>query len=391
MHLQKLTWNYFLSLKKSSYMILQKLLKIAKKHGKISIILVALVVFILFFSAVKMKHNKKQQENIAVNKALVIQKNTLVYASAVGNVLPHTTVSVKSLVDGQIMKVGFKEGDFVKQGQVLFVIDERPFQVKLQDAKAALLRDQAQLIASEAALERNTKLVDKGIVAKQDFEQSKADRDSLAASIASDKAKIADAELQLSYCTITSPIDGQTGNLMVDEGNLVKSSDQNALVIINQIMPIDIKFSLPEKQLPAIQQQLKQGGVIVEAYLQQENSKNMQGKLSFIDNTVDMQSGTIMMKASFPNEDKYLWPGQFATVKLPIANLQNALLIPTRAIQIGENKTYVFVIKNKTAILTPIVLGEEVGDQTVVKSGLSAGDVVVTEGQMRLTDGAKVI
>ena len=372
-------------------MILQKLLKIAKKHGKISIILVALVVFILFFSAVKMKHNKKQQENIAVNKALVIQKNTLVYASAVGNVLPHTTVSVKSLVDGQIMKVGFKEGDFVKQGQVLFVIDERPFQVKLQDAKAALLRDQAQLIASEAALERNTKLVDKGIVAKQDFEQSKADRDSLAASIASDKAKIADAELQLSYCTITSPIDGQTGNLMVDEGNLVKSSDQNALVIINQIMPIDIKFSLPEKQLPAIQQQLKQGGVIVEAYLQQENSKNMQGKLSFIDNTVDMQSGTIMMKASFPNEDKYLWPGQFATVKLPIANLQNALLIPTRAIQIGENKTYVFVIKNKTAILTPIVLGEEVGDQTVVKSGLSAGDVVVTEGQMRLTDGAKVI
>lgn len=360
-------------------------------HTTVIIIVAVVLIFISLLLIYAKEHKKNQQpEAIFVNSAPVTQRNITIYAHAIGNVEPHATVSLKSLVDGQIIKVGFKEGDFVKTGQILFEVDPQPFIVKLQQAKANLAHDQAQLNAAETLLERNSKLVGPGYVSKQDFDQVKANHDSLAATIESDKAAIADAQLQLSYCTIASPIDGKTGNLLINVGNLVKANDQNPLVIINQIVPIDIKFSLTEKQLPQIQQQLKQGNVAVQAYLQQDNKNIKQGNLTFIDNTVDTQSGMIQLKASFANEDHYLWPGQFATVKLPIINLQNALLIPTRAIQVGEDKTYVFVIKNNVAAIKPIILGDTVDEQTVVRQGLNVGDIVVTEGQLRLTNGSKV-
>jgi len=354
-----------------------------------ALVTISIVVAILFTHKKPKKH--KPQETIFVSTSPVEQRDATVFATAVGNVEAEESVAVKSQVDGQLLQINFKDGDFVTAGKILFTIDPKPFTLKLQAAEAALARDQAQLNFANVTLERNGKLVSQGYIAKQDFDQLKANSAQLAATVKSDQAEVEAAKLQLSYCAIHAPINGRTGSSSISVGNLVRAGDTDPLVTINQIDPIEIKFSLPEKQFAILKENIKQGTITVQAYLS-ESEKNLKaGTLIFLDNTVDRQTGMITLKATFPNKDQYFWPGQFAKIKFPLIFLPKALLIPTRAVQIGQEGTYVYVVnaENK-ANIRPVALGSEINEETVITKGLQAGESVVTEGQMRLFDGALI-
>lgn len=352
----------------------------------IAIALLVLVILAIIYATNRLPHPRQNFTFVSVTP--VVQQDVTVYADVIGNVQPPVTVAVKSLVDGQLLKVGFKKGEFVKKGQILFEIDPRLFEVALQQAKANLAHDQAQLTAAGLSLERNRKLLAGKYVAQQDFDQLQANYTSAEATVAADQAQVSNAALQLSYCTITAPIDGRTGDLLIDVGNLIKANDTNPLVIINQIAPIDVKFSISEKQFVLVKEYAH--GVI-QAKLDANPTVVKTGKISFIDNAVDTQTGMIQLKASFPNDDFYFWPGQFIRITIPLMNLKQALLLSTRAIQAGQNGSYVFLVtKNNSVKIRQIKVGPVVGDRTVITSGLQGGDLVVSEGQLNLTEGAKI-
>jgi multidrug efflux system membrane fusion protein len=326
---------------------------------------------------------------IAVTVTPVQQKDVTINSHAIGSVEPYVTVSVKSRVDGQLLSVGFKEGEYVKAGQIIFQIDPQPFRVALQQAQANLAHDQAQLENYKKTLERYVPLMKKGYVSKQEYDQADANSKGQEAAVMADKAAVANAQLNLDYCTIRAPISGRTGNLLVNPGNLVKMSDTSPLVVINQITPIYISFSLPEQQLGSIQHELKNG--LLPVYLQVKNQTNiLQGQVSFIDNTVDSSTGMIKLKAIFENQHEELWPGEYIDVTLPYTKLHQALLVPTRAIQASPDGAYVFVVgKNSIVTLKTIKPGAEQNDNTVVE-GLAAGEIVVLTGQAQLVDGSIV-
>lgn len=378
-----------------------KLLKILKKYQHLDkkhvLSLIILIVVLIFSITIyeKAHQQRSAQELAMVSVATVRQQNEVVSAEVIGAVLPHATVAIKSLVDGELIKIGFNKGDFVKAGQVLFSIDPRPYQVALQQAQANLARDQAQLNAAISYLERNRKLIEQHFISAQDFDQLKANRDSLAATVAADQAQIANATLQLSYCTITAPIDGRVGDFLVDVGNVVKAQDQNPLVVINQITPVDVKFSISEKQFVILQKQGLARQINVQARLDVAPNVVKEGKIDFVDNTVDTQTGMIQLRAIFANLDHYFWPGQFVRIMLPLMNINQAVLVPTRAIQFGQKGSYVFVINKKdkktnVVKIRPVKVGPVIDDQTVITSGLQPGELVVMEGQLNLTDGTKV-
>lgn len=336
-------------------------------------------------------HSKKstQSQAIAVTVSPVQQKDVTVSSHAIGSVEPSVTVAVKSRVDGQLLSVGFKEGDYVKEGQIIFQIDPEPFRVALQQAEANLAHDQAQLENYKKTLERYVPLMKKGYVSKQEYDQAEANSKGQEAAVMADKAAVANAELNLSYCTIRAAISGRTGNLLVNPGNLVKATDSSSLVVINQITPIYITFSLPEQQLHSIQQELKNG--LLPVYLHIKNqTDHLEGQVSFIDNTVDSSTGMIKLKALYKNQQEELWPGEYVDVTLPYKTLHQALLIPTRAIQVSPDGAYVFVVdKHSTVSLKSIKTGAELNDDTVVE-GLTAGETVVLTGQAQLVDGSIV-
>lgn len=354
------------------------------------IVLAALAVGLYFLLSNNKSHKHLSKEKAFVSVAKTIQQDTVVYTTVVGNVTTHNTVAVKSLVDGQIINKNFNEGDFVKEGQTLFLVDPRPFKVALDQATATLKRDQALLLQAQKNYTRNSQLVKFGYISKQDFDNLVASRDSLQATVQADKAAVDNAALQLSYCTIKAPISGRAGGILINVGNIVKTGDSSSLVVINQISPIDIKFSIAEKYLPQIQSLLKQGTVEVKVQLQNSNTTK-QGSLTFIDNTIDSTTGMIQLKAAFPNEDNFLWPGQFVNITIPLEKIPQAVLVPTRAIQIGQNGSYVFVVTtNNTVEQRPVVTGSNVDNNTIVLQGLTANEVVVTEGQLNLNPGSQV-
>jgi multidrug efflux system membrane fusion protein len=325
---------------------------------------------------------------INVTASPVIQKDLPLPLQAIGTVQAYSTISVQSLVDGQLLKVGFKEGDFVKKGQLLFVIDPRPFMAALRQAQANLARDQAQLDNAKLQVQRNAPLVKKGYIAKQDFDQLVANQKAAQATVDGDKAAINTANLQLAYAKITSPIDGHTGSLQVNVGNIIKASSGTVLVSITQVQPIYVSFAVPQQYLASIQAQNATTPITVTANVE---GKSEQGKLSFIDNALDTDTGTIQLKATFANADHNLWPGEFVTVTLPTTVLPHALIVPNSAIQSGQNGPYVYVIKpDSTVSYQAIQAGPMVGNNTVVLQGLQAGQQVVVDGQLRLTNGSLV-
>lgn len=358
----------------------------------VTVIILISAAFIYKTHHAKKYSSHKRQEAIYVSTQSVEQHDTTIEISAIGNVLAHATVAIKSQVDGQLLQINFKEGDFVTAGQILFCIDPRPFQLKLEEAEAALAKDQAQFNLANATLARNQKLVSKGYISKQEYDQLLANRIMFGATVKSDEAAVDESKLQLSYTTIRAPISGRTGSLAVTMGNLVKISDSNPLVIINQISPIDIKFSLPEKQFAILKNNMLQGTISAEAYLPDKETDLKTGTITFLDNAVDTQTGTIQLKAIFPNTDQYFWPGQFVKIRLPLSIIKNALLIPTPAVQIGQDGPYIYVVdQNKNvAHIRPVILGPEISGKTIINKGLQKGELVVVEGQMKLYEGAHI-
>lgn len=360
---------------------------LTKKNIVIVFCLLLVCAFVIKSCLPKDQHTTNTAISVTTTK--VFQKDVTLHAQAIGNVQPYVTVSVKSRVEGQILSVGFKEGDYIKEGQVIFELDPHSYQVALLQAKANLARDQAQLENLKKQLVRYKQLVKKGYISKQDFDATEANMKAQAATVMADQALVSNAELNLSYCTIKAPISGRTGSLLVQQGNLVKANENSALVVINQIKPIYITFSLPEQQLFAVKNATANGAIYAAIQTKNSNAKLI-AKLSFIDNTVDKNSGMIQLKALFSNEHEEIWPGQYVDVTLPVTNIKNALLLSTRAIQEGPDGSYVFIInKNMKVEQKPIHLGEVIENDTIVKD-LPAGTLVVATGQSQLIDGSNV-
>jgi multidrug efflux system membrane fusion protein len=333
----------------------------------------------------------KASPPVPVVASRVAQKNMPEQIRAIGNIEAYSTVAVKSRVDGVITAVHFKEGDTVRAGQPIFTIDPRPFEAMADQAQANLARDTALLDNARAQERRYLDLLQRNFVSKEMYAQVRTNTETAQAVVHADEAALKNAKLQLGYCTITSPIDGVTGYLRIQAGNLVKANDTVSLVVINQIEPIYVTFSVPEQQLARIRERMAHRAVIpVEASLGGKMPAEA-GKLTFIDNAVDTTTGTIKLKATFDNKRKVLWPGQFAQVALTLQEQENALVVPSQAVQPGPTGSFVYVIRpDATAEQRQVSVERTVGAESVVQ-GVQAGEQIVTDGQLRLTPGAKVV
>ena len=335
---------------------------------------------------------EKRDPLVPVKVATAIQKAVPVQLQAVGTVEAYATVSIKSRVDGQLMGIHFREGQDVKKGELLFTIDPRPSEVALKEAQARLERDVALAEKADMDARRYAELVAKNFVSSDKYEQFRANSAALRASVDADRAVVDRAKLQLEYCYIKAPMAGRTGQLLVDEGTQIKANDdKGGMVEIAQIMPIYVGFAVPQQYLPQIKTHMAGGQLKVEAIIPDSREKTETGTLSFLDNKVSSQTGTVLLKGSFANTERRLWPGQFATVILTLTTRNDAVLVPSMAIQVGQEGKFVYVVKpDMTVESRPVVPGMSVGADVVIDKGLAAGENVVTEGQLRLVPGAKV-
>ena len=315
-----------------------------------------------------------------------------VYLDAVGTIKALNTVTVRPQVDGKLLSVGFKEGDDVKKGDVLARIDPTTYQAALDQAIAKKAQDEALLANAKIDLDRYEKLAATNAINRQQADTQRALVAQDAALVQSDQAAIENARATLGYTTIVAPIDGRTGIRMVDEGNIVHASDVNsAIVVITEIKPISVLFNLPQQDLAQINEAFAKAPLTVEAQRPDSDAVIDRGVLRVVDNQVDQTTGTVKLKAEFPNADLALWPGQFVNVRLLIDTLKGVVTIPTGAVQRGPNGTFVYVVKDdNTAAMRPIVVQKQDETETVVKSGLTPPERVVTTGFVRLTDGSKV-
>lgn len=333
---------------------------------------------------------KPADEKVPVTVARVEQKDVPVLLSAIGNVQPFSTVSIRALVGGELTRVSFREGDDVHKGQLLFSIDPRPYEAALQQATANLARDEAQLRNAQSEAARYADLVKKDYVTKEDYEKMTSSAEAAKAVVAADHAAVENARLQFSYCSIVAPIDGRTGSLMVHAGNIVRANDTNPLVVINQVTPVYVQFSVPESELGRLR--ARGGlGVPVAASPKQGGATIATGKLSFIDNTVDMATGTIALKALFANQNRALWPGQFVTVAVTLQDRPNAVVVPSQAVQTGQRGQFVYVVREDRSVeMRPVKIVETIDQESIIETGLGPGETVVTDGQLRLTPKSHV-
>jgi multidrug efflux system membrane fusion protein len=328
---------------------------------------------------------------VPVTPGVAETRDMPVYVRGIGAVQAYNTVSIKSRVDGQIVKVDFTEGQEVKAGDPLFEIDPRPFQAALAQAMAAKEKDQAQLVSAQADLQRYAKLVVPGFQTRQSFDQQKALVAQLQAALKSDQAQIDNAQLNLLYATIRSPIDGRTGARLVDIGNLVHAADNTGLVSIMQIKPIFVTFTVPQNQFDRIRQSATAGPVEVQALSADDQSRLAVGTLTLIDNQIDPATGTIRLKGTFDNADEALWPGAFVNTRLMVGIDKNAVTVPARALQRGPDGQYLFVIKpDMTVELRNVEVAQVEEGVAAIAKGVSAGEQVVVDGQYRLDQGSKV-
>jgi multidrug efflux system membrane fusion protein len=327
---------------------------------------------------------------VPVNVAKAVKKTVPIQLSAIGTAEAYSTVSIKGQVNAVLKEVHFKQGDFVKKGDLLFTLDARPFQASLAQAQANLARDKAQADLTIVQAERYKKLYDQGISAKEQYDQMQANAAAQQGSVHADEAAVESAKLQLQYCAIYSPVDGRTGALQVYPGNLVKENDVPVLVVINQIAPLYEDFSVPEQYLGVIKKYMAGGRLQIEATPYGDTAAEI-GYLTFVDNTVDNTTGTIKLKGTFANTDHRLWPGQFSTVSLRLSEEENATVVPTQAVQTGQSGDFVFVIKpDQTAESRPVKVARTLGTESVIAKGIEPGETVVTDGQLRLIPGIKV-
>ncbi|HEY0634349.1 MAG TPA: efflux RND transporter periplasmic adaptor subunit [Gammaproteobacteria bacterium] len=311
--------------------------------------------------------------------------------TAVGTVTAVESVAVKSRIDGQIVQVGFSEGEEVKAGQTLFVIDPRAIQAQLQQAEANLARDQALLATTRADLSRYTDLAGQNLVSHQELEKAQASLAQLEAAIRADQAQVEISRVQLSYTTIRAPINGRTGARLLTRGNMVKANDAEPLVVINQLKPIDVTFAVAERELPAIRRAQAAGPVPVQAVVADDTAHPAAGALNFIDNAADPATATVQLKARFANDEQPLWPGQFVAVTLQLVTEGASVVVPAEAVQESQKGSYVYLIQaDDTVELHPVRVERVDGGQAVIAAGLQGGEQVVTDGQLRLRPGAKI-
>jgi multidrug efflux system membrane fusion protein len=333
----------------------------------------------------------RQARALPVLAAEVVARPVPVEISNIGNVQPIASVAVKPRIDGEIVKVAVGDGQEVKAGDLLFVLDSRQQQAALSQALATLRRDHAQLANAQRELERLTPLGKKDFASKQQLDAAQTSVDAAEATVKADQAAVENAQVQLSYTTIRAPIDGRLGTIAFKLGNTVRSGDAAPLVTLNQLRPIYVAFSVPERYLAELQTAMAAGPLPVTAAIPGHQGQAPEGQVTYLENAIDSQSGTLSVKATFANQDEALWPGQFVNVAVQLRVEPRALVVPSEAVQQGQNGAYVFVIKpDDTVELRQVTIDRSAGDQTVIASGVAAGERVVTDGQMRLTQGAKV-
>ncbi|HZM92144.1 MAG TPA: efflux RND transporter periplasmic adaptor subunit [Vicinamibacterales bacterium] len=328
---------------------------------------------------------------VPVTTAPVINKAMPIEISVIGTAEAFSNVAIRSQITGQLEKVNFTEGDEVQQGQVLFTLDRRPLELALREAQANLDRDSAK--AENAALmnKRYEDLAKRGIAPREQVDTSRADMSALNATVSADKAAVESATVQLDYATIKAPISGRTGALMVHEGNLVRANDQTPLVTINQVMPMSVSFAIPEARLSELKRYMSGGSLRVTATPPNDEGPPAVGKIAFVDNAVDENTGTIRIKGTFPNSDRRLWPGQFVNVVVTLTTDPKAIVVPSVAVQSGQQGTYVFVVKaDQTVEMRPVTVNRASASETVLADGVQPGDTVVTDGHLRLVPGSRI-
>ena len=331
---------------------------------------------------------------IPVGVATVNQGDFPVYLNGLGTVQAYYTVSVKTRIDGQIMQVNVREGQEVKKGDLLLVVDPRPYQVALEQAQANLVRDEASLKNAKVQYQRNKVLWEEGVVAKQDLDTLEGSFGQFDGTILGDKAAIDNAKLNLTYCYIKSPIDGRIGLRQVDPGNYVTAAGGQTMLIVTQLHPIAVVFTLPEDQLQDVAQRMRQGGgsLEVDAYSRDDQTKLATGRLETINNQIDQTTGTVQLKAIFDNPDNTLWPNQFVNAHLLLETRKDAITAPASAVQRGPDGTFTYLVNAKDEVeMRPIQLSLTQGSTVVIASGLQPGERVVTDGQEKLAAGMKVV
>ena len=327
---------------------------------------------------------------VLVAQAVETNVPVLINPPPVGHVMAYSTVTIRSQIGGVISRVHFQEGQEVRKDDLLFTIDPRPTQAALDSARAALARDAAQLEYAKINFAREQKLFDQKLISQDELDTNRASLDALTGTVAADKAAITNALLNLEFTEIRAPFDGKTGSLQFYQGNVVKAPD-DTLLTINQIHPIYVAFAVPEQYLPEIKREMRQKTLKASAAFQNLEGPPPQGELTFVDNSVDMTTGTIQLKATFPNKDNMLWPGQFVQVTLTLSELTNAIMVPSQAVQTGQNGQFVYIVKpDQTVEERPVTTGITYQGAVVVQQGLKTGETVVTDGQLRLAPGVKV-
>ena len=330
------------------------------------------------------------QPAVPVTTATVVRKPMPIEIRVIGSAEPYSTVAIRSQTTGQLIAVNFREGDEVQRGQVLFELDRRPLEAALQQAQANLDRDLAQAANAAVQSKRLQELVDRGIAPREQADTSRTAVAALNATVDADRAAVENARVQLQYATITAPIAGRTGTLMVHEGNLVRANDATPLVTINQVSPVSVAFAIPESRLPELNRYMAHGSLRVTATPPSDDVPSV-GRITFVDNAVDQNTGTIKIKGTFPNTDRRLWPGQFVNVVVTLTTDPQAVVVPSVAVQDGQQGPFVFTVKDdQTVEMRPVTVARARGAETVIATGLQPGETVVTDGHLRLVPGSRI-
>ena len=329
---------------------------------------------------------------VPVAVASAVNQDMPVYLTGLGAVTAYNTVSVKSRVDGQLMQINFREGQQINKGELLILIDPRPYEVQLASAQAQLFKDQASFRDAQLNYQRYKDLLhDSGAMSQQQVDTQKSTADTFEGAIRSDQAAIDNAKLQIDYCHITAPVTGRIGLRLVDVGNIVHAADTNAMLVITQLQPISVIFTLPEDALPSVVKRMKQGTLTVDAYDRDDKIKLATGTLLTLDNQIDQTTGTVRLKATFDNKDGMLFPNQFVNIHLLLDVRKGSTIIPSVAVQRGPQGSFVYVVKtDKTVEARPVTVALTQSNQSAIGSGLQVGEIVVTDGQDKLQSGAKV-
>ncbi len=328
---------------------------------------------------------------VPVGIAPVVRQPMPVEIKVIGAAEPLATVAVRAQITGQLLTAHFAEGDDVTRGQLLFSLDRRPLEAALQQAEANLARNLAQATNAAVQAKRFEDLAGRGIATREQVDTARTGVAALNATVEADRAAVENAKVQLQYATIAAPISGRTGAMMVHEGNLVRANDATPLVVINQVAPISVSFSIPESRLGELKRYMERGSLRVTATPPNDDGPPAVGRITFVDNAVDEETGTIRIKGTFPNSDRRLWPGQYVNVAVTLTTDPEAIVVPSVAVQNGQDGLYVFVVKaDQTVEMRSIVVARTSGAATVIRSGLAPGETVITDGHVRLVPGSRI-